>query len=130
MTHTHPIPSPLPHFRAELTSVLANQGIDHDGHPLNFLPAVTSEAEGHLTGLVVMSASVDADKTVELSTNDTRVKVPFHAHVLKGHNNAVFGIAVTGFFNTATDVEVRGVFQSFFPAPAKILTIHIGASIK
>lgn len=124
-----PHPIPLPHFRAELTSVLANQGIDADGHPFNFLPVVATEADGHLTGLVVMSTSVDSDKPVQLSVTDTRVTVPATVNLQKGHSNGTFDIVVSGFFPGGTDVQVIAVAPSFFAAPAKILTLRIRQSL-
>jgi len=130
-----PTRHPTPKFWVELTNVLANAGITEDGRPFNFLDAVTTEAEAQLTGLVVMSNTVDSDKVVQINPSDTRVIInngrPNGRQVIvpKGQVSAFFTISFTGWFASQTDVKIIGTFDGFFPAPAKILTLTVLPSL-
>jgi hypothetical protein len=116
---------PTPSFRVELAEFLANNGIDEGGHPFNFGPTASVESAISWTGRVVMSAPVDSDKEVHLLTTNAFVPVPPSVVVKAGQSSADFTAPKVGEVGSPTDVIVVASFQSFFPSPAKMLTLHI-----
>ena len=121
---------PLPHFLSELAAVLANQGIDQNSQPFNYQSTVTTMPGATLTCLLMMTTEVDVDTEVNLSSTDVdRVPVPDKVPVMAGKSRATFQFQVRGPFPTAATVLVIGQAKSFFPAPARVLTLQIGADL-